>query len=225
MRLLIVEDEQRIIEVLAAGLQAAGFITDAVETAAYADEALSSIAYDAVVLDLGLPDYDGLKVLKRARRRGQQLPVLILTARDAVEDRVRGLDAGADDYLVKPFAIKELVSRIKALLRRPGGALGTVLVAGNIELDTIGREVTVAGDRARLSRRELAVLEHLLRRLGRVVPREILEEKLYGLDQEPESNAVLVHLHHLRRKLTELNASVDIHTVRGIGYVLTEKAQ
>lgn len=223
MRLLVVEDEQRIVEVLKDGLQSAGFIVDAMHTAASAKSAINNISYDAVVLDLGLPDGDGLEVLSSARKMGVQLPVLILTARDAVEDRVKGLDAGADDYLTKPFAMKELVSRVKALLRRPGGALGAVLEAGNLAFDTIGREVTVAGTPAVFSRRELSVLEILLRRFGRVVPKEVLEEKLYAFDHEPESNAVSVHMHHLRRKLKSLNANVEIHTVRGIGYLLSEK--
>ncbi|MBL4572119.1 MAG: response regulator [Gammaproteobacteria bacterium] len=225
MRLLVIEDEQRIVDVLKTGLVNAGFIVDAVNTTADADNALNCISYDAAILDLGLPDGDGLNVLKLARSHGAQLPILILTARDAIEDRVQGLDAGADDYLIKPFAIKELVSRIKALLRRPGGALGAVLNAGNVTLDTIGREVTVAGNPVVLSRRELSILEHMLRRFGRVVPREVIEEKLYALDHEPESNAVPVHVHHLRRKLTEGQATVEIHTVRGIGYLLAEQTQ
>lgn len=223
MRLLIVEDEHRIVEILTAALDRAGFAIDAVGTAAAAAEALSAISYDAVVLDLGLPDEDGLTVLGRVRSRDWHLPLLILTARDGVEDRVRGLDAGADDYLVKPFATEELISRVKALLRRPGGALGTVLNAGNITLDTLGRDAKVNGHPAALSRREIAVLEHLMRRLGRVVPREVLEEKLYGLDEEVESNVVPVHVHHLRRKLERCGATAVIHTVRGIGYILAEE--
>jgi len=222
MRLLIVEDEHRIVEVLTAALHRAGFICDAVGTAAEGAEALSGISYDAMILDLGLPDADGLSVLETVRAEGGHLPVLILTARDGVEDRVRGLDDGADDYLVKPFATEELISRVKALLRRPGGALGTVLSAGNISLDTLGRDAKVGGRPAALSRREIAVLEHLMRRLGRVVPREVLEQKLYGLDEELESNPVPVHVHHLRRKLERCGATVVIHTVRGIGYLLAE---
>ena len=225
MRLLIVEDEQRIVDELKNGLENAGFIVDAVNTAANADYAINNFSYDAAILDLGLPDGDGLNVLKSARSHGTQLPILILTARDAVEDRVQGLDTGADDYLVKPFAIKELVSRIKALLRRPGGALGAVLSAGNVTLDTIGREVNIAGNPVVISRRELSILEYMLRRSGRVVPKEVLEEKLYSLDKGPESNAVPVHIHHLRKKLADNKATVEIHTVRGIGYLLAELEQ
>jgi DNA-binding response OmpR family regulator len=221
MRLLLVEDERRIAENLTAALSKEGFAVDIVATAGAAAELLSSIAYDAAILDLGLPDGDGLGVLAATRAAGYAVPVLILTARDAVEDRVRGLDSGADDYLVKPFATVELIARIKALLRRPGGALGVVLRAGNLSFDTIGRDVKVDETVVPLSRRESAILEHLLRRLGRVVPRTVLEEKLYGLEEEIGSNAVPVHVHHLRRKLNARGAGVEIHTVRGLGYVLS----
>ncbi len=225
MRLLIAEDESRIVEILDHELRDCGFTVDAVASADQAEKALAGIPYDALILDLGLPDRDGLTVLESLRAADRPIPVLILTARDAVDDRVRGLDSGADDYLVKPFATSELVSRVKALLRRPGGALGTVLNAGNITLDTTGRDVTVRDEPVVLSRREVAVLEHLMRRVGRVVPREVLEEKLYGLDEEPESNTVSVHIHHLRRKLEKHRASGEIHTIRGIGYILTEAGQ
>ena len=172
------------------------------------------------MLDLGLPDQDGLRVLEKTRTTGNGLPILILTARDSVEDRVLGLDTGADDYLVKPFDLTELLARLNALLRRPGGALGTVLVAGNIVLDTRGRDVKVGNTPLTLQRREVSLLEHLMRRLGRVVPRDVLEEKLYGFEDEVDSNAVPVHIHFLRKKLTEAGATVEIHTVRGIGYLL-----
>lgn len=224
MRLLVIEDEIRIVELLQAALGRAGFVVDAVGTAVDAREALSLIAYDAAILDLGLPDGDGLTVLSELRRTGNKVPLLILTARDAVEERVRGLDAGADDYLIKPFAMTELIARTKALLRRPGHALGTALEAGNILFDTIGRDVRIGNTVLQLPRQELAILEHLMRRLGRVVPKAVLEEKLYGIDDEPESNAIPVHVHHLRRKLSEAGATPEIHTVRGIGYLLAEKS-
>ena len=223
MRVLIVEDESRIREIIAAALRKAGFVVDPVSTANDADHALQGVAYDAMVLDLGLPDQDGLRVLEKARTTGNGLPILILTARDSVEDRVLGLDTGADDYLVKPFAIAELIARLNALLRRPGGALGTVLTAGNVVLDTRGRDVKVADIPLGLHRRETSLLELLMRRLGRVVPRDVLEEKLYGFEEEVDSNAVPVHIHFLRKKLAEVGATVDIHTVRGIGYLLEEK--
>ena len=222
MRLLVIEDEVRIGEILKSGLQRVGFAVDVVRLYSDAREALALIAYDVAILDLGLPDGDGLALLSELRGARNGLPILILTARDAIEDRVFGLDAGADDYLVKPFAIAELVARLKALLRRPGGALGLALHAGNIELDTIGRDVRVASTPLQLPRRECAILEHLMRRQGRVVPKSVLEEKLYGMDDELESNAVPVHVHHLRRKLQEAKATAEIHTVRGVGYLLTE---
>jgi len=222
MRLLIIEDERRIADLVAAALKQAGFTVDAVGTVADAAAALPVNAYDGVVLDLGLPDGDGLRLLTDLRCRPESPPVLVLTARDTVEDRVAGLDAGADDYLVKPFAMVELVARMKALLRRPGGPLGVRLEAGNVALDTIGRDVQVCGQVVPLARQEIAILEHLMRRLGRVVPKAVLEEKLYGMGEELESNAIPVHVHHLRRKLMEAEASCAIHTVRGIGYFLED---
>ena len=190
MRLLIIEDERRIADLVAEALRQAGFVVDSVGTVADAEAALLTTAYDAAVLDLGLPDGDGLRLLAELRHRGDRPPVLVLTARDTVEDRVAGLDAGADDYLVKPFAMVELVARLKALLRRPGGAMGVRLEAGNLAFDTVGRDVEVGGHVVPLARQELAILEHLMRRLGRVVPKAVLEEKLYGMGDELESNAI-----------------------------------
>jgi DNA-binding response OmpR family regulator len=222
MRLLIVEDEARIAELLEGALRKAGFAVDKASSCADAREALTLNAYDIAVLDLGLPDGDGMSLLDEVRACGNQIPILVLTARDAVEDRVGGLDAGADDYLVKPFAMAELIARAKALLRRPGGALGTTLSAGNLVFDSIGRDVQIGGRPLVLPRRETAIVEHLLRRLDRVVPKAVLEEKLYGFEDELDSNAIPVHVHHLRRRLADAGATVEIHTVRGIGYILTE---
>ncbi len=220
MRLLVVEDEVRIAEIVRAAFVRGGFAVDVVRLCADAREALATNPYDATILDLGLPDGDGLKLLKELRASRNAIPVLVLTARDAVEHRVAGLDTGADDYLVKPFAMAELIARTKALLRRPGGALGATLRTGNIAFDTIGRDVRIDDEVLLLPRREAAILEHLMRRVGRVVPKTLLEEKLYGLDDELESNAIPVHVHHLRRKLMEHHAKVEIHTVRGVGYLL-----
>ena len=222
MRLLLVEDEVRIREILRVALERAGFVVDTVGLYVEARDVLALTAYDAAILDLGLPDGDGIKLLGEIRAARNPLPVLVLTARDAVEDRVGGLNAGADDYLVKPFAMAELIARIQALLRRPGGALGTILTAGNVIFDTIGRDIRIGDTSVLLSRRETAILEHLMRRLGRVVPKTVLEEKLYGIDDELESNAIPVHVHHLRRKLLDAGASAEIHTVRGVGYLLVE---
>jgi DNA-binding response OmpR family regulator len=222
VRILIVEDEVRMVEILKAALTRAGFTVDAVRLCADARAAFEVNPYDAAILDLGLPDGDGLKLLREMRGKGSEIPILVLTARDAVEDRVAGLDTGADDYLVKPFAMSELVARTKALLRRPGGALGATLKAGNIAFDTIGRDVRIGDAVVLLPRRESAILEHLMRRLGRVVPKSVLEDKLYGLDEELGSNAIPVHVHYLRRKLMDHGATAEIHTVRGIGYLLTD---
>ena len=191
-------------------------------SASDARAALEVNPYDAVILDLGLPDGDGLTLLKDMRARGNAVPVLVLTARDAVEHRVAGLDTGADDYLIKPFAMSEVIARIKALLRRPEGALGALLKSGNIAFDTIGRDLRVGETVLVLPRRESAILEHLMRRAGRVVPKTVLEEKLYGIDDELGSNAIPVHVHHLRRKLMDRGATVEIHTVRGVGYLLVD---
>jgi DNA-binding response OmpR family regulator len=225
MRILVVEDEKRIAEILKVALANAGFAADAVDRCGDAIEALAATLYDATILDLGLPDGDGIGLLTQLRTTGNRIPILILTARDAVEDRVVGLDSGADDYLVKPFAMAELIARTKALLRRPGGALGTILTAGNISFDTIGRDVRVGEETIFMPRRESAILEHLMRRLGRVVPKAVLEEKLYGIDDELQSNAIPVHVHHLRRKLLDAGAAAEIHTVRGVGYLLLERKE
>jgi DNA-binding response OmpR family regulator len=222
VRLLVVEDEARIAEILKTALEKAGFVVDTASSCADARETLSLNPYDIAILDLGLPDGDGMNLLKEVRSAGNQIPILVLTARDAVEDRVGGLNAGADDYLVKPFAMTELIARAKALLRRPGNALGTTLGAGNLLFDSMGRDLRIGGRPLSLPRREAAIVEHLLRRLDRVVPKSVLEEKLYGIDDELESNAIPVHIHHLRRKLAEAGATVEIHTVRGIGYIITE---
>jgi len=223
MRLLIVEDEARIAELVRNGLTRAGFTVDTAANAADARAALEVGSYDGAILDLGLPDGDGLDVLAQARRAGQTIPFLLLTARDTVDDRVLGLNAGADDYLIKPFAMDELVARTKALLRRPGLALGVTMEAGNIAFGSVGREVRVAGRPLPLPRRELDVLEHLVRRVGRVVPKAVLEDRLYGQDEELESNAIPVHVSHLRRKLIGAGATLEIHTIRGVGYLLEEK--
>jgi len=224
MRLLVVEDETRIAELVRGALMRVGFTVDTVALCSEALAALAVTSYDAAIVDLGLPDGDGLSLLGELRAGGNLTPVLVLTARDAVDDRVRGLDTGADDYLVKPFAMTELIARTKALLRRPGGALGVVLKTGNISFDTVARDVSIGGIPVVLPRRESAILEHLMRRLGRVVPKSVFEEKLYGLDDDHESNTIPVHVHHLRRKLVDAGATAEIHTVRGVGYLLTESS-
>jgi DNA-binding response OmpR family regulator len=179
--------------------------------------------FEIVVLDLGLPDADGLDVLGEMRRDQDATPVLILTARGSLEDRVIGLQSGADDYLVKPFALEELIARLQALLRRPGNLLGATLQLGNIALDTVARQVFVGDQPIFFSAREIAVLEQLLRRSGRVVAKNLLADNLYGLSQEVGSNAVEVYVHRLRKHLAEAGASVQIHTLRGVGYLIAEE--
>jgi two-component system response regulator TctD len=224
MRLLLVEDNERFAALLKQGLAAAGFTVDVLTTAADATAALRTSRPDVMILDLGLPDADGLTVLTEMRDRGDATPVLILTARGSVKDRVSGLQSGADDYVIKPFALEELVARLHALLRRPGNLLGLALRLGNLTLDTVARQVFVGEAPVAFSAREVAVLEHLLRRSGRVVAKTLLESSLYGLSQEVGSNAVEVYVHRLRRHLVEIGASVQVHTVRGVGYMIAEGA-
>ncbi|HET6221248.1 MAG TPA: response regulator transcription factor [Dongiaceae bacterium] len=222
MRLLLVEDNARLAGFIAQGLMTAGFTVD---TVGLADEALAALAttrYDACVLDLGLPDADGLSVLKSLRGRREQTPVLILTARDGVANRITGLNLGADDYVLKPFALEELVARVKALLRRPGAALGVILELGDVTLDTASRAVAVAGKPVVLSRLELMLLEELLRRAGRVVARSIIEDSLHGFSDSVTANSLEALVSRLRKKLVAAGASIEIHTVRGVGYLATE---
>jgi DNA-binding response OmpR family regulator len=222
VRILVVDDDAAVRRSLATALGRDGYDVVSAGDGGAALAQTSLVGVDAIVLDVAIPEPNGLEVCRRLRSRGDRTPILMLTARDLIDDRVAGLDAGADDYLIKPFATAELIARTKALLRRPGGALGTVLKAGNIIFDTIGRDVRVGEVPVLLTRREGALLEHLMRRLGRVVPKSVLEEKLYGIDDELESNAIPVHIHHLRRKLEDASADAEIHTVRGLGYLLTE---
>ncbi len=226
MRLLAVEDEPELAVLLQGAMQRAGFAVDLAAGVEDAEDHLRVASYDAVVLDLGLPDGDGLTLLRELRRRpAPPPPVLILTARDAPEDRVAGLDAGADDYLVKPFHMPELISRMRALLRRPNAALGVRLELGNLVLDTSARAVLVNGLPIALSLRETTLLELLLRRQGRVLPRDALEQGVYDFDSTPGSNAIEVMVHRLRRKLTEAGATPQVHTLRGIGYLLADREE
>ncbi len=222
MRLLLVEDNDRLSEFLEKGLSDAGFAVDRAGTSAEASAAFDASHYDAVILDLGLPDGDGLSLLKERRAAGDRTPVLILTARDGLSDRVGGLNAGADDYLAKPFAMEELVARVKALLRRPGAVLGVQLTLGNICLDTAGPSFMIEGRTATLTRRELALMEILLRRPGKVVSRGAIEEGLYSFADEVGSNALEVLVSRLRKKLGSLGADINLHTVRGVGYMVME---
>ncbi len=219
MRVLLLEDEEALSELIAARLAGEGHAVDRFTTMADADAALRAVDYDLLVLDLGLPDGDGLTLLRDLRARGQRLPVLVLTARDAVEDRVAGLDAGADDYLTKPFHADELKARIRALLRRPARE-GGGLRLGNAVLEADGRSLRVGGKPLPLRRREQALLAYLMRHAGKVVLKEDIETSLYAFGDEVASNAVEVHIYRLRRKLQAAGADMRIHTVRGVGYMI-----
>lgn len=216
MRLLLAEDDPLLGDALRAGLRQAGFQVDWVRDGEAAERELRAEPYAAAVLDLGLPRRDGLDVLAGVRRAGVVLPVLVLTARDAVPDRIRGLDLGADDYVLKPVDLDELAARLRALVRRAHGQAGQTLRAQDVELDPAARRVTRGGTPVVLSTREFDLLHALMLDAGRVLSREQLEQRLYGWGTEVESNAVEVHVHHLRRKL---GASL-IQTVRGVGYLL-----
>lgn len=214
MRLLLVEDDNMIGEAVRVGLRRQGITVDWVQDGAAAKSALAAETFDLVLLDLGLPKLDGLQVLKWLRGTGSKVPVLILTARDSVNDRIKGLDAGADDYIVKPFDFEELAARVRAVLRRQSGRAENLVEHLGVTLDPASHEVTREGTAVNLSHREFALLEALLERPGQVLSRTQLEERLYGWGEEVESNAVEVHIHNLRKKL----GADYIQNVRGVGY-------
>ncbi|MFA7095966.1 MAG: response regulator transcription factor [Gammaproteobacteria bacterium] len=217
MRILIVEDD----EVLRDGLSRSMKASYAVDCATNGKEAVQMACdgcYDLVILDLGLPQMDGLAVLKQLRSRNLNMPVIILTARDGVEDRVKGLDLGADDYLVKPFSLPELEARVRALLRRGQGGRNPVISCGALAFDSVGRRVTIDGEYVELSQREMGVLEVLLTRVGKVVSKEQLLDHLYNHDEEVSGNAIEVYVHRLRKKIE--SAGVTIRTIRGLGYLM-----
>jgi DNA-binding response OmpR family regulator len=216
MRILLAEDDELLGDGLAAGLRHCGYQVDWLRDGEAARTALASEDYAAAVLDLGLPRLDGMAVLRDLRARGSGLPVLILTARDATWDKVKGLDTGADDYLVKPVDLDELAARLRALARRASGRSGTLLQVRGVELDPAARRVRLDGAPVDLSAREYAILEMLMRHAGKVISRAQLESALYGWGEGVESNAVEVHIHHLRRKL----GADLIRTLRGVGYLL-----
>jgi len=224
MRLLLIEDNLRLADYLSTALRKGGFAVDHVSTTADADGALATTHYDTLLLDLGLPDKDGLIWLRDQRRCEMTRPVLVLTARDSVEDLVAGLNQGADDYLRKPFDIDELIARVRALLRRPGEALGVKLTVGNVTLDTSNREVIIDGVPVEFGRREIDGLELLMRRAGRVVSKSAIEDGIYSFGEDLSSNAIEVLVHRIRRRMQEAGADMHIHTLRGVGYVLSDKA-
>ncbi len=217
MRLLLAEDDSMLGSSMQKALKLAGFQVDWVQDGAAVLDTVAD-SHDALLLDLGLPELDGLQVLQALRQRGRHLPVLIVSARQTVEDRISGLNRGADDYITKPFDLNELIARLHALIRRNQGRSQPVLNCGALQLDPIRREAWLAGQGLELSQREFDLLEHLMERPGTVLSREQLEARLYGWQEEVASNAIEVHLHHLRRKL----GSDWIKNVRGVGYKLVD---
>ena len=216
MRVLLVEDDALLGDALQVGLREQGFAVEWIRDGAAGEAALASDEFTAIVLDLGLPRMSGLELLRRVRNRGDHTPVIILTAREAVDDRVRGLDLGADDYVVKPVALKELAARLRAVARRAQGIASGSIIVGSLSLDLASRAVTFEGNPVELQPREFALLQELVLRAGRVVTRTQLETQLYEWDCSLDSNAIEVHVHHLRRKL----APKLIRTVRGVGYMI-----
>lgn len=218
MRLLLVEDDVMVGKSLQRGLVQAGFSVDWVRDGRQAELALGHRLHDLAILDLGLPQIDGMKLLKALRDRGDGMPVLIASARDTVRDKIAGLEAGADDYVLKPFDLDELIARVRALLRRHAGSGSPLLRCGELILDPAKRVVSLGGQPVELSAREFGLLEALMLRPGTVISKEKLEESLYGWGEEIASNAVEVHVHNLRRKL----GTERIRNVRGVGYRVSE---
>lgn len=219
MRILVVEDENRIADFVSRGLASGGCEVDVAATGAAAMDSIHSREYDLVVLDLGLPDMDGMDVLQKIRNRKVSPPVLILSARDAIDDRVKGLEAGADDYLVKPFAFVELQARIRALIRR-GQPTPEKLQVGDLTLDCIRRRVARAGEPIELAPKEFSILEYLMRNPGRPLSRTMIVEHVWDMDYDGLTNIVDVYIRHLRSKIDDKWPTKMIHTVRGIGYML-----
>ena len=220
MRLLLVEDEPQMADALATALHQYDIIVDHALTLDFARSAVAEHVHDMIVLDRQLPDGDGLELIQHLRAIGATVPVIVLTARGSLADRVNGLDLGADDYLSKPFALEELLARIRALMRRPANVAPMVAKLGRLEFSLDNREARIAGKLLDLPRRELLVLETLIRRQGRTVLRAALEEAVYAFDDEIQSNALDSHVSRLRKKLAEAQADVEIHGIRGVGYLL-----
>src|SRR6202171_2430690 len=223
MRLLGVEDNEQRAERSTRGRQTAGYEIDVLASLEEASTVLRTTFYAALILDLGLPDGDGLALLREIRHRNNPIPVLVLTARGGLHDRVQGLRSGADDYLVKPFALEELVARLEAQLRRPGNLLGSSLRIANLEFDTRSRQASIDDQPQVLSARETAVLELLMRSKGRVVSKKQVEDHIFGHSGDVASNASEVYVHRLRKQLSERGARVQVHTIRGVGYLIAEE--
>lgn len=218
MRLLLVEDDGTLATTLQRALREEGYAVDWLSDGEIADEVLATQDYDLVILDVSLPGLDGLGVLKHLRERGSKTPVLVLTARDRLDDRVTGLDLGADDYMTKPFELAELEARVRALIRRSEGEPASEIVHGLLRFDTVGRRVTVNGEVVDLRNREICLLEILLRHAGQVVSKERIADQLFDFDDQAGLTAIELYIHRLRKKLSP--AGVVIRTVRGLGYLL-----
>jgi DNA-binding response OmpR family regulator len=223
MRVLIVEDNNEFSELIAKRLGQSGFDSDQTGTVEQAEQAIKTVGYAAIVLDLGLRGNDGLVLLRNLRSRNDATPVVITTARNGLEDRIKGLREGADDYLVKPFSVDELIARLHAVLRRPGTLLRHVLTIGNVSLDSENHQVNVGENVLPMRLRETIVLEILMRYKSSVVPRRFMEDQLFGLGGEQDSNTVDVYIHRLRKQLGEAGATAKVHTIRGVGYMLIEE--
>ncbi|MDI1226864.1 MAG: response regulator transcription factor [bacterium] len=222
MRILLVEDNERLAEAISENLTAAGFAINHVSRGEDALAVTADQQFDAIVLDLGLPDIDGMDVLKALRDKKNAVPVLMLTARDQLSDKIEGLNKGADDYMVKPFETDELIARLNALLRRPAQAVSEIITVGNLSFNTTNRQAMAREKILELSKRETDLLEQLLRSLGKIVSKKSIEMHLYSYDDKGSVNSVEVLVHRLRKKLESYDAGLDIHTLRGIGYMIME---
>jgi two-component system OmpR family response regulator len=223
MRILLLEDQAELADRISRSIRRAGFAVDAVSTLRDAEAALDIQSYEITLLDRRLPDGDGLSLIARIRHEQPGARILMLTALDALDDRIAGLDAGADDYLVKPFALEELMARIRASLRRPGGERAPPIAIGRLSFDVETRTASIDGAPVVLLRRELALLDALIRRVHCVVARETLVSMIYGIDDEIDEHALTKLASRLRARLVEMNAGVHIHTARGLGYMLTNQ--
>jgi two-component system, OmpR family, response regulator len=222
MRVLLIEDEIELAGAVRSALEHERFVVDHVDTIALAEAAAKQGSHDLVLLDRTLPDGDGLRLIPQLRADNPGVPVIVMSALGELSDRVSGLDEGADDYLSKPFALEELLARIRAVRRRPNGLAGEPILVGRLAFDTEYEEASVSGTRMDLPRRELRVLSALIRRRGRTVLRESLEKAVYGFDDDIQSNSLDSHVSRLRRKLADADAGVEIHAIRGVGYLLRE---
>jgi two-component system response regulator TctD len=224
MRVLIVEDNTTYARLVVERFARSGFDADIATTVAQAHRATLQLDYSAIILDLGLPDRDGMEFLREFRDQGKTTPVLIVTARNRLADRISGLRAGADDFLSKPFSMDELLARVHAVLCRPGGQ-SDAIVLGNVSIDVNPHQLKVSGTLLPIRLREIAIMELLIRHQGTVVTRRVIEGHLFGFSGDQESNAIDVYIHRLRRQLAEAGATAEIHTIRGVGFMLTETKQ